>query len=200
MRALLISLAALWGAVAVTSAAPAFAGPRPLPARLDFILLCKTSISEVAGRLGAGKATSLRGPWESVGQGWYHSTEQVYLLVYRFGDDRGVKGPPAAVAITLATAGHLKAEQLTVGDLTRSRLSLMSLRGPNGIRLGDSKGAVSQALGAGQLVDRRADVETYNHYLLYRYIRRTGCADEGFILQATFTSGRLTRIHILEAS
>jgi hypothetical protein len=103
---------------------------------------------------------------------------------------------------TLATARHLQSKEVKAGDLGRPRLSLPKLQGPRGIRLGDSRESVFRAIGAGELQDRQGDVETYNYYGLKPFAPDPGFpgGDQGFILQVTFTAGRLTRIHILEAS
>ena len=165
---------------------------------------------EVTARFGPGAVVPTWDPDVFVARGWYDPAERVYLLVYRSGDathrDRNARGAPPVVSATLATVGHLQAEQwhdkaLTVKDLGRPRLPLKSLSGPNGIKLGDARNTVFRILGAGELAGRRGDIDTYSYYNVYPGAHSVGCAEAGFfILQVTFTGGRLTKIHVREAS
>lgn len=201
-------LVVLYAVVAATSASTVSAAPSQLPARLGFIVFCKTSMAEVTARLGPGKILPYGDPDITVGRGWYHHSERVLLLVHRIGDawhrNRGLRGAPPALMATLAAGNHLqaylRAYKLNVADLERPRLSLTSLRGPNGIRLGDSRATVFRAVGASEFDERRGNFETYSYFNLRPNVRRAGCGDAGFIMTVTFTDGRLTRIEILEAS
>lgn len=81
------------------------------------------------------------------------------------------------------------------------RVSLTLLRGPNGIRLGDSKKHALRLLGRQGYSDGlTGNVETINYFNVYAARPREGCAPAGFILQVSFTSGLLTRIGIIEQS
>lgn len=172
-------------------------------ARLGFIVFRKTSMAEVTARLGPGTPLPFG---DFVARGWYHPTERVYLHAVQTGAewhrDRGLRGAPPILIATLASARHWPVGERNVGDLARPRLSLASLRGPNGIRLGDTKKSVFRALGAGEFQGRRGDIESYNYYGLKPGKPDPGFpgGDQGFTLQVTFTGGRLTRIHIIETS
>ncbi len=202
----LIGAAMLCAGVAVSSSL-ASAAPRQLPARLDFMLLCKTSMAEVTARLGPGKLL-YSDPEFTVRRGWYHHAEQVLLLIDRIGDvwhrNRGLKGAPPILMVTLAAGNHvqgyLRLYKLNVADLERPRLSLTTRRGPNGIKLGDSRATVFRAIGVSEFHERRGNFESYGYFDLRPSVPRAGCGDAGFIMTVTFTDGRLTRIEILEAS
>ncbi|MGH2348008.1 MAG: hypothetical protein ACRDFT_00920 [bacterium] len=201
----LTRLAVVGATLVAVNAAGASATDKHLLPQLGFISFCKTTMAELTARLGPGTDLGdeyTRTHW--VIRGWSNAQERVYLRVEAVSAEdaknRELKGTPPIVGATLATAGHAAADQIRVENLSRPRLSLTLLRGPKGIRLGDSKSSVFRILGAGELQGRRADIETYNYYDLYPQPRRPGCAVAGFILQITFTGGKLTRIYVLEAS
>ncbi|HXF82150.1 MAG TPA: hypothetical protein VNN19_05305 [bacterium] len=172
-------------------------------ARLGFIVFRKTSLAEVTARLGPGTPLPFG---DFVARGWYHPAERVYLHAVQISEQwhrsRRLPGVPSIIIATLASTGHWPAGEGNVADLARPRLSLASLRGPNGIRLGDTRQSVFRALGAGELQGRRGDIESYNYDGLKPGTPDPWASggDQGFILQVTFTAGRLTRIHIIEAS
>jgi hypothetical protein len=90
---------------------------------------------------------------------------------------------------------NLDAARLKAKDLGRPRLSLTSLRGPNGIRLGDSRARVFQLLGASNGGPaRRGNIETYS-YFLFPAVIRGDCGEAGYFnFDVSFTDGKLTRI------
>ncbi len=165
-------------------------------------------MSEVTARLGPGKVLPGGDPDFTVGRGWYDPSERVLLLVHRIGDawhrNRGLRGAPPVLMATLAAGNHLqaylRAYKLNVADLERPRLSPTSLRGPNGIRLRDSRATAFRALGASEFHERRGALESYSYFNLRPDVRRAGCGEAGFIMTITFTNGTLTRVEILEAS
>jgi hypothetical protein len=109
-------------------------------------------------------------------------------------------GLTPVVAVELVSESH-KVPRLQVKTLGRPRLSLTLLRGPNGIRLGDSKRHALRLLGRHGYSDGlTGNVETINYFNVYTARPRDGCAPAGFILQVSFTSDLLTRIWIGEQS
>lgn len=193
-------------ALAMPGSALAPAAREDLPAQLGFVVFRKTSMGEVTARLGPGKVLPAYDPDTIVGRGWYDPEGRVFLLLHTAGDDAHrrsrLKGSPGILIATLATASHMQGEGVKVGDLGRSRLALATLKGPRGIGLGDSREGVFRALGPGQLQGRRGDIETYNYYELKSAAPGPGLPGGGleFVMQVTFTAGRLTKIHILELS
>lgn len=197
-RALILALLSV--SLAVAPVTPAPAAPKRLPAQLGFIVFCKTSMSDVTARLGPGiRFTDIFFVW----RGWYDPTARVYFLIAGW-PERGPKGTPLLFQAVLASEErkdiNLDAARLKAKDLGRPRLSLTSLRGPNGIRLGDSRARVFEMLGAGSGPERRGNIETYS-YFLYPVVTRRDCAEAGYFnFLVSFTDGKLTRIWIIEAS
>jgi hypothetical protein len=191
---------AVTAALALTAPSPASTAPKKLTAQLGFIFFCKTSMSDVTARLGPGKRFH---DGVFVWRGWYDPTARVYLLIAGWGG-RGSKGTPLLFQAWLASESHknsaLDDVRLKAADLGRPRLSLTLLRGPKGIRLGDSRARVSEMLGGGELYARRGNVETYNYYNLRPAAPGGDCGEAGFHFQVSFTDGILTRIWIIEAS
>lgn len=200
MRAGVVKLA-VTAALALTVPSPASTAPKRLPAQMGFIVFCKTSMADVTARLGPGtRFTDIFFVW----RGWYDPTARVYFLIAGW-PERGPKGTPLLFQAVLASEErkdiNLDAARLKAKDLGRPRLSLTSLRGPNGIRLGDSRARVFELLGAssGGPV-RRGNIETYS-YFLFPAVTRGDCGEAGYFnFDVSFTDGKLTRIWIIEAS
>lgn len=197
MRARVLTLA-VTAVLVLATPHPASTAPKRLAAQLGFIVFCRTSMTDVTARLGPG-ALVAEHPNE-VWRGWYDAASRVYLFVVRRSDDfhKGLPGAPPVVQVALAAESHKPAVQ--VKTLARPRLSLTSLRGPNGIRLGDSRERVLRLLGRGESLGRSGNIETYNYYNIHAPVPREGCGVAGLILQVSFTGGRLTSISILEVS
>lgn len=199
MRAGVLTLA-VTAALALAAPPPISTAQQGLPAQLGFILFCKTSMTDVTARLGPGKRFH---DGVFVWRGWYDPTARVYLLIAGW-EGRGPKGTPLLFQAWLASETHrnsaLDDARLKAADLGRPRLSLTSLRGPKGIRLGDSQARVFQVLGGGELYARRGNIETYNYYELRPTVPRGDCGQAGFNFQVSFTDGKLARIWIIEAS
>ena len=198
MRAWVLTLA-VTAALALAAPPPASTAPKRILAQLGFIVFCRTVMTDVTARLGPGAFVGPEWPPE-VNRGWYDAAGRAYLLVVRRSDEfhKGMPGVPPVIGVDFAAESHKLHVQLTT--LGRPRLSLTSLRGPNGIRLGDTRERVLRILGKGEGLDRRGNIETYTYINLHTPVPREGCGVAGFILQVSFTGGRLTRIHIFEAS
>jgi hypothetical protein len=200
MRTRLLTLSVTL-ALALAAPPPLFPAQKPLTAQLGFIALCKTSMSGVIARLGSGALVGPAWPPE-VTRGWYDAAGRAYLFVVRRSDEfhKGLPGAPPVIGVELATERHKPDRQIRLTTLGRPRLSLLSLQGPNGIRVGDSRERVGKLLGKPVEISTRGNVETYYYIDVRSPLRREGCAVAGFILQVSFIDGRASRIWMIEAS
>ncbi len=194
----------------------AFSAPKPLSAQLGFIVLCRTTMSEVTSRLGPGTLIRHDNEFvasEYVTRVWHNPARGIYLIVDWPAPEaykrRGLAGGPPVVSLTITAETHkeptspVKVFGRPIKTLGRPRLALSSLSGPNGIKMGDPKDRIIRLLGKGSYSDGggvRGNVETANYYDIMKPAPREGCGPAGFILQVSFTRGRLSNIYLREAS